>query len=441
MTALWPGRGGPTINYISEPPAPEALQGRRPLVILGSTGSIGGNALKVIRAHADRFRILGLACARNVAVLAAQAAEFRPPFLAVLDEQAAADLRAQLNEARLDGYAPKILIGPDGYARMASLPETRMVLSAQVGAAGLAGTLAAALAGKIIALANKESLVLASDLLRRICTARGAVILPVDSEHNALFQCLAGRGQDAQELILTASGGPFRGRSRAELLHVTREQALKHPNWSMGAKITIDSATMMNKALEVVEAYHLYGIPADAIRVAVHPQSVVHSLVRFRDGGLLAQMGPADMRLPIGHCLLWPECLSVNAPGLDLFSCGPLEFFEPDPEAFPAVSLAWQALKRRGGTCVVMNAANEAAVELFLAGHCGFTDITDIIAEVMARHERESDSSQPWSLPDPAIGPESAAAHACEAMERIIHLDQQSRALARKLARSGVNEC
>ena len=209
----------------------------------------------------------------------------------------------------------------------------------------------------------------------------------------------------------------------------------------MGAKITIDSATMMNKALEVVEAYHLYGIPADALRVAVHPQSVVHSLVRFRDGGLLAQMGPADMRLPIGHCLLWPECLSVNAPGLDLFSCGPLEFFEPDPEAFPAVSLAWQALEHRGGTCVVMNAANEAAVELFLAGHCGFTDITDIIAEVMARHERETDSCQPWSLPDPSAGPESTAAHACEAMERIIILDQQSRALARKLARSGVSEC
>ena len=335
----------------------------------------------------------------------------------------------------------EILTGADGYARMAALPEVRMVLSAQVGAAGLAGTLAAALAGKVIALANKESLVLAGDLLRRVCTARGAVILPVDSEHNALFQCLAGRGQDARELILTASGGPFRGRRREDLLHVTREQALKHPNWSMGAKITIDSATMMNKALEVVEAYHLYGIPAGALRVAVHPQSVIHSLVRFRDGGLLAQMGPADMRLPIGHCLLWPECLSVNASGLDLFACGPLEFQEPDPEAFPAVSLAWRALERRGGACVVMNAANEAAVDLFLNGQCGFTDIADIIAEVMDIHEHGIASRQPWSLPDPSASPETTAAHACEAMERIIHLDQQSRALARRLARAGVDEC
>ena len=441
MTALWPGRGGPTINYISEAPAPEALRGRRPIVILGSTGSIGGNALKVIRAHAARFSVLGLACARNVAALAAQAAEFRPPLLAVLDQEAADALRQRLRDMRPAGYAPEILVGAEGYARMASLPEVRMVLSAQVGAAGLDGTLAAALAGKIIALANKESLVLAGDLLRRVCTARSSVILPVDSEYSALFQCLAGRGQDAQELILTASGGPFRGRRRDELRHVTREQALKHPNWSMGAKITIDSATMMNKALEVVEAYHLYGIPREALRVAVHPQSVVHSLVRFRDGGLLAQMGPADMRLPIGHCLLWPECLSVNAPGLDLFSCGPLEFYEPDPEAFPSVALAWRALERRGGACVVMNAANEAAVELFLEGRCGFTDIADIIAEVMDRHETGNDSRRPWSLPDPAADPETTAAHACEAMTRIQNLDQKSRELARKLARAGVSEC
>lgn len=441
MSALWPGRGGPTIDYISDAPASEALRGCRSLVILGSTGSIGGNALKVIRTRSERFRILGLACARSVDTLAAQAAEFRPPFLAVLDEQSAQALRARLTEARLDGYAPEILTGPAGYARLAALPEADMVLSAQVGAAGLAGTLSAALAGKIIALANKESLVLAGDLLRRVCTARKAVILPVDSEHNALFQCLAGRGQEAQELILTASGGPFRGRRRAELLHVTREQALKHPNWSMGAKITIDSATMMNKALEVIEACHLYGIPANAIRVTVHPQSIVHSLVRFRDGGLLAQMGPADMRLPIGHCLLWPECLPVAAPELDLFACGPLEFREPDTDAFPAVGLAWRALERRGGACVVMNAANEVAVQLFLDGQCGFTDITDIIAEVMDAHERETTSREPWSLPDPTADAETVALHACEAMERINKLDQQSRALAHKLARAGVREC
>lgn len=441
MTALWPGRSGPTIDYISEPPDPDALRERRPIVILGSTGSIGGNALNVIRAHAARFRVLGLACARNTALLAAQAAEFRPPFLAVLDEQAVGTLRTRLREASLSGYRPEILTGADGYARMAALPETRLVLSAQVGAAGLAGTLAAALAGKTIALANKESLVLAGDLLRRVCAARGSAILPVDSEHNALFQCLAGRGQDARELILTASGGPFRGYRREALRHATREQALKHPKWAMGAKITIDSATMMNKALEVIEAYHLYGIPPDAIRVAVHPQSIVHSLVRFRDGGLLAQMGPTDMRLPIGHCLLWPECLSVNAPELDLFACGPLEFLEPDPEAFPAIPLAWRALKRRGGACVAMNAANEAAVELFLNGECGFTDITDIIATVMDSQDRESATRLPWSLPDAPADPETAAAHACEAMERILSLDQQSRALAHRLVRAGVREC
>ena len=441
MTALWPGRSGPTIDYISEPPPQERLRAPRQIAILGSTGSIGGNALKVIRAHADRFRVLGLACARNTATLAAQAAEFRPPFLAVLDEEAARALRTHLRTACLAGYAPEILTGADGYARMAALPEARMILSAQVGAAGLAGTLAAALAGKIIALANKESLVLAGDLLRRVCAARGAAILPVDSEHNALFQCLAGRGQDARELILTASGGPFRGCRREDLRHVTREQALQHPNWSMGVKISIDSATMMNKALEVIEAYHLYGIPANTIRIAVHPQSIVHSLVRFRDGGLLAQMGPTDMRLPIGHCLLWPECLSVEAPELDLFACGPLEFLEPDPEAFPAIRLAWRALERRGGACVAMNAANEAAVELFLNGQCDFTDITDIIAEVMDTHERTTASHLPWSLPDVPASPENAAAHACEAMERIACLDQQSRALAHRLARAGVHEC
>ncbi|MDD4702616.1 MAG: 1-deoxy-D-xylulose-5-phosphate reductoisomerase [Desulfovibrio sp.] len=412
------------------------------MVILGSTGSIGRSALAVVESHSQAFRIEGLACARQVERLAEQAARWRPAHLAVLDEEAAARLKPLLPK----GYAPNILVGREGYATLAALPEAPTVLSAQVGAAGLDGTLAAALAGKVICLANKESLVLAGDLVRRLCACTGAVILPVDSEHNAIFQCLAGRGQEVHRLILTASGGPFRGRSRDDLRHITPAQALKHPNWSMGAKISIDSATLMNKGLEVIEAYHLYGVPSDRIKVLVHPQSVIHSLVEFEDGTQLAQLGTADMRLAIASCLLWPRCLPVGVPPLDLTATA-LTFHEPDTDVFPCLDLARQSLALRGGRCVVLNAANEAAVELFLEGGCAFLDIPRLIEAALRAHDAGEPGHQPFCAPltqdEPTASDHMAAlkseAHTLAA--RLTRLDRQSRELVRKLARDGEPAC
>lgn len=441
MTALWPGRSGAMLNYISPAPLP-AWQHTFPrrLSVLGSTGSIGKNALDVVRQHPDRFQVVGLACARSIDLLLEQAKEFRPAWLAVLDQQTAHSLQERLKASPI-GCQPEILVGPEGYATLASLPETDLVLSAQVGAAGLAGTLAAALAGKVIALANKESLVLAGDLLRHICTARKAVILPVDSEHNALFQCIAGRGQEVAELILTASGGPFRGKKRDALQNITPEQALKHPNWSMGAKISIDSATLMNKALEVIEACHLYGIPVQHLRVLVHPQSTVHSLARFTDGSMLAQMGPTDMRLPIAHCLLWPECLALSTPALDLAAMPALEFFEPDHETFPALRLARRALDLRGGSCVVLNAANEAAVALFLQKHCSFLAISDLVAAALEHHEARVSAHTPFCLPDTPMSSEEIALQAQQLASDIARLDSSTRQFVCNQARTGVTAC
>jgi len=368
--------------YISR--LPTAAEFPRRLVLLGSTGSIGTSALKVVTDHPERFAVLALAGARNVQRLAAQAAAFRPPFLAVLDQAAAADLRGLLPA----GYAPEILAGPEGYVALATLAEADTVLAAQVGAAGLPPALAAAAAGKRIALANKEALVLAGHLFRRACAASGASILPVDSEHNALFQALAGHnGHAVRRLILTASGGPFRGRTREELAAVTREQALAHPNWSMGAKISIDSATLMNKGLEVIEAHHLFGLPAESIEVVVHPQSIVHSLVEFEDRSMLAQLGPPDMRIAIAYALAYPQRLPLPLEPLDLATLGRLTFEAPDPEAFPCLGYAFAALAA-GGTCpTVLNAANEVAVEAFLAGRIGFSRIPDLVAEALEGHE------------------------------------------------------
>ncbi|WP_297262679.1 1-deoxy-D-xylulose-5-phosphate reductoisomerase [uncultured Desulfovibrio sp.] len=436
MSNCWPGCEGPAIRYISAAPSLEwQHRERHDLVILGSTGSIGRNALGVVDCHPQRFRILALSCARNVDMLARQARRYRPRLLAVLDEESAYDLRSLLPA----DYQPEILVGPQGYAAAASLPEADTVLSAQVGAAGLEGTLAAALSGKVICLANKESLVLAGELLRQVCARTGASILPVDSEHNAIFQCLAARDQEVARLVLTASGGPFRDRSLEELRHVTREQALDHPNWVMGAKISIDSASMMNKALEVVEAFHLYGVPVDRIDVLVHPQSLVHSLVQLRDGSLLAQIGTADMRLPLAHCLLWPHTLDCGVPPLDLAASPALEFRHPDTERFPALTFARRALSERGGLCVVMNAANEAAVELFLAGRCAFTDITRFIDEAMRRHAATAPGHAPLcgKLTAPEGDDLALRAEVATFVERIEKLDTQSRALVHALARDG----
>ena len=440
MAELWPAQGGPSIDYISGPPdATWRHEQPRGLALLGSTGSIGRSALAVVEAQPQAFRVAGLACARNVERLARQALTWRPAHLAVLDEEAAAALRALLP----GDYRPRILTGREGYAELAALPEASTVLSAQVGAAGLAGTLAAVLAGKVVCLANKESLVLAGDLVRRICARTGAVILPVDSEHNAIFQCLAGRGQEVSRLVLTASGGPFLGRTREELRHVTPQQALRHPNWNMGAKITIDSATLMNKGLEVIEAFHLYGVPVERIRVLVHPQSVVHSLVELADGSQLAQLGTPDMRLAIAACLLWPRCAPVGTPPLDL-TAKALTFQEPEEETFPCLRLARTALDGRGGRCVVLNAANEAAVDLFLNGRCGFMDIPRLIAAALAAHEATEPGRQPLCAPPAAASDASADALQQEAhilAERIARLDRRSRELVCTLARDGGPLC
>ena len=428
------------IRYITELPSSEWENSfPRPVVLLGSTGSIGVNTLRIIEKHPDLFQVVALAGGRNVERLIEQALRWRPRYLGIQTEEG----RKALLAALPSGYEPEILVGPQGYAELASLPEASTVLSAQMGAAGLRATMAAAEAGKVICLANKESLVLAGDMLRQVCARTHASILPVDSEHNAIFQCLAGRGQEVDRLLLTASGGPFRGRSREELRNVTRAQALDHPNWKMGAKISIDSATMMNKALEVVEAFHLYGVPLEKITVLVHPQSLVHSLVQFTDGSQLAQLGTPDMRIPIAACLFWPRCVDTGVPPLDLVKAGTLQFFAPDDEAFPALKLARRALRERGGMSVVMNAANEAAVELFLSGKCAFADIADLVSAAMDAHAAGEPGHEPFCPPLSCSGDDSLALEREVTIltERMSRLDLKTRELVKQLARAGVDEC
>lgn len=368
-------------TYISTWPQDAALPGfPRTLSILGSTGSIGVSALTMVRRHPDLFRVAALTGGRNVAKLAEQAAEFRPGLLAVLESDAAKELRSLLPA----GYAPEIMHGPKGFEAAAALSEADVVLSAIVGAAGFPPTLAAACAGKVIALANKESLVLGGHVIRAACRSTGALVLPVDSEHNALFQGLCGHeGDDLHKLILTASGGPFRGRTRAELEQVTLEQALKHPNWAMGAKITIDSSTLMNKGLEFIEACHLYGLPPARVDVVVHPQSIVHSLVEYVDGSQLAHMGLPDMQIPIAHCLCFPRRVDLGLPRLNLAEAGTLTFEAPDMDAFPCLRLAREAYESGPGHCVVLNAANEVAVERFLNREIGYLDIPATIERAL----------------------------------------------------------
>lgn len=369
------------VSFIS--PLPTDHPTPKPLVLLGSTGSIGVSALKVVAQHPERFKVLALAGAYNAKRLAEQADAFRPPMLAVLDNDAAAELKALLPA----GYAPDILVGPDAYVELATLEEAHTVLAAQVGAAGLPPALAAARAGKTIALANKEALVLAGHLFREACHASGACILPVDSEHNALFQALAGHdGADVTRLILTASGGPFRGKTRADLEAVTREQALNHPNWSMGAKISIDSATLMNKGLEVIEACHLFGLPPENVDVVVHPQSIVHSLVEYADRSMLAQLGPTDMQIAIAYALGWPGRLPLDLEPLDLVRAGHLTFEAPALDIFPCLAYAFESMKAGPSHPVVLNAANEIAVERFLAGAVGFTDIPALVGRALDKH-------------------------------------------------------
>jgi 1-deoxy-D-xylulose-5-phosphate reductoisomerase len=350
------------------------------LAILGSTGSIGQSALAVVDAHADRLQVVALAAGENVALLAEQAARYRPRVVGVASEAARVDL-----VARLDGSGTTVLrAGPDGLIAAATHADVDIVLCASSGTAGLEAALAAIECGKTLALANKEVLVMAGALMIDAARRRGVALLPVDSEHNAIHQCLCGRGtDDVTRLILTASGGPFRGLETGALARVTPEDALRHPTWRMGRKITIDSATLMNKGLEVIEARWLFDVPASAIDVVIHPQSIVHSMVEFRDGSVLAQLGVTDMRLPIQYAFSYPDRWAAPLPPLDLLRAGTLEFAAPDRERFPCLDLAYRALEHGGAWPIVLNAANELAVEAFLDRRIGFCQIPSAIARAL----------------------------------------------------------
>lgn len=357
--------------------------GVKKLAILGSTGSIGQSALEVVAAHRERFPVVSLAAARSVEELARQAALFQPQILAVLDEGAARKLKTLLPA----GLKAKVVHGPQGYLEAAAGCGADMVLSAMVGAAGLLPTYAAIKAGIDVALANKETLVAGGELVMAAAAQSGSAIIPVDSEHSAIFQSLMGNDPaGVRRLWLTASGGPFRSFSKEQLAGVTPEMALAHPNWSMGPKITVDSATMMNKGLEVIEAHWLFDRGYDEIKVVIHPQSVVHSLVEYVDGSFLAQLGLPDMKTPIAFALAHPQRLALEAPRLDLAQVARLSFEEPDLERFPALGLAYAAGREGGNAPAVLNAANEVAVGLFLAGRLAFEHITACVRTVLERH-------------------------------------------------------
>ena len=391
--------------------------GARQVALLGATGSIGQSTLKVLRLHPDKYQLYGVSAYRNLAELARICNEFKPMIAVVADDQAAMTLRATLHVK-----APEILIGEQALCHLASANEVDTVVAAIVGAAGLPSTLAAARAGKRILLANKESLVIAGALVTQAAQKSGACIIPVDSEHNALLQCLPPAPAAAPpakihsttgvaKLWLTASGGPFRKFSSHELNSVTPEQACAHPNWQMGRKISVDSATLMNKGLEVIEAYWLFGLAQDQIEVVVHPQSIVHSLVEYIDGSFLAQLGSPDMCTPIAYALAFPGRIDAGVKQLNLRELGALTFEAPDQIRFPCIKLAFDALKAGGTAPVVLNAANEIAVEGFLNGLLAFNAIPALINECLQRSPIQS-------------------AHN---LEDILSVDSQSRVLARTL--------
>ncbi len=354
------------------------------LSILGSTGSIGVSTLDVVRQFPERFQVVGLSAGRNAALLKDQILEFRPAVVSVFDEELAEELDRLLKHG---DHRPQILFGPPGYEAVATAPDVHLVVSAMVGAAGLLPTLAAIEAGKDIALANKETLVVAGEIVMNTAQARNVRILPVDSEHSAIFQSLQGNQRKSlRRILLTASGGPFFSKSASELQAVTPDAALCHPNWSMGRKITIDSATLMNKGLEVIEAHWLFDVPVDLIAVHVHPESIIHSMVEYIDGSVIAQLGVPDMKIPIAYALAFPERLPVKGPSLDLFQLSKLSFYPPDTGKFPCLRLAYEACERGSTLPCVLNAANEVAVQAFLECRIGFTDISRLIEEVLSRH-------------------------------------------------------
>jgi 1-deoxy-D-xylulose-5-phosphate reductoisomerase len=358
-------------------PSSDPADRPRRLVVLGSTGSIGTNTLDVVAALPGRFAVVGLAARSRRAELFAQAERFRPHWVALTGEDRSSDgLPAGV----------ELVTNPDELARRVQAPEVDVVVSAVVGAAGLRGTWAALEAGKTVALANKETLVVAGQLVMDLAAARGGRLLPVDSEHSAIFQAMAGSPAAVEKVVLTGSGGPFRGRTRKQLEAVTVEQALAHPTWRMGPKITVDSATLMNKALEVIEARWLFGLPPDRIEVVIHPESMVHSFVEFADGSVLAQVSPPDMRLPIQYALTYPERVPGPAKRLDWSTLSAFHFERPDRETFPALDLGYEVARRGGTAGAVLNAANEAAVDAFLARQLPFLDVPRVGRAVLDAH-------------------------------------------------------
>ncbi len=348
------------------------------IAILGSTGSIGKSALSVVVSHSDRVQVVGLSAGQNVELLAQQIHQFKPTVVSLSSLAAVERLRG--SGALGQGMTA---YGEDGLTEVATHPDVDLVLCASSGTAALEATLAAIEAGKTIALANKEVLVMAGSLMVEAARRHNVKIFPVDSEHNAIYQCVDGRASDVVRYVLTASGGPFRDRKIEELSSVTPEEALQHPTWAMGPKITVDSATMMNKGLEVIEARWLFDAHPDQIDVVIHPQSVVHSLVELRDGSMIAQLGVTDMRLPIQYALSYPERWTTPVASLDLTACGPLEFSAPDTHRFPCLSLAYKVLSGGGGLSAVLNAANEVAVAAFLSNRLAFNQISSVIEQAL----------------------------------------------------------
>ena len=354
---------------------------RKQLAILGSTGSIGTQTLDIVRACPDRFQVYALVAHRSLELLVAQAREFRPEVVCIADESLYQSLKDALADLDI-----KVWAGADAIADLVTFPSVDIVVAAMVGYAGLRPTIAAVRAGKTVALANKETLVVAGELIQQLAEQHHVAVLPVDSEHSAIFQSLVGEDpQSVEKLLLTASGGPFWRHTAEQLEHVTAAEALRHPNWEMGAKITIDSATMMNKGFEVIEAKWLFGVSYEQIQVLVHPQSVVHSAVQFIDGSVKAQLGAPDMRLPIQYALAFPERVAGSLPRLDLFKLHTLTFEEPDLQRFPCLRLAYDAIARGGNMPCILNAANEVANLAFREQRCGFMQIADTIAAAMQR--------------------------------------------------------
>jgi len=390
----------------------------RNIVVLGSTGSIGGSTLDVVERHPDRYRVIGLAARRQVDTMFRQCLTHRPRFAAMLEAPAAAMLRERLKDAGVDC---EVLSGDQGLVQIAALDEADTVMAAIVGGAGLAPTLAAVHAGKRVLLANKEALVMAGGLFMDSVTRSGAVLLPIDSEHNAVFQCMPSGFRSGsthggvRRILLTASGGPFRTSRIGDLAQVTPEQACAHPNWVMGRKISVDSATMMNKGLEVIEAHWLFAMRPDCIDVVIHPQSVIHSMVEYEDGSVLAQLGNPDMRTPIAHALAFPERVDAGVERLDLARVATLSFEAPDFSRFPCLRLAYDALAAGGSGPLLVNAANECAVERFLERRLRFDRISSAVEEVL----QSVPITKPRSLEDVIVADAQARRHAWTVLDRL----------------------